>query len=258
MPETPSAVTDPSESSESELPSLELPSTDAPEAAPLLTNAPAVVETVAESAALEMVELDPAQAKKLEEMVNSYVEQVATVDTRGTVVLGSRVGHRQPRLGGHPRHRPCLEPPAGEATRPRPRARTSGVTRSLLELRKTIERLDPQRQGNLRGRKLLGIIPVGEPMADYFRKYQSSQSHINAVIVSLYDGQEELRRDNVDIDQEKANLWASMTRLRQYAFMAERLDDALSAQIAKLETTEPRTSQGAQERSAVSRPPEAH
>ncbi len=238
MPETPSAVTDPSESSERESPSLELPSTDAPEAAPVLTNAPAAVETVAESAALEMVELDPAQAKKLEEMVNSYVEQVATVDTRGTSFSArasdiANLGSEDIRATARVSNR-LLEKPLGST-----KGATSGVTRSLLELRKTIERLDPQRQGNLRGRKLLGIIPVGEPMADYFRKYQSSQSHINAVIVSLYDGQEELRRDNVDIDQEKANLWASMTRLRQYAFMAERLDDALSAQIAKLETTNP-------------------
>jgi uncharacterized protein YaaN involved in tellurite resistance len=107
-------------------------------------------------------------------------------------------------------------------------------------LRRTVEDLDPQRQGDLLSpRKLFGVIPRGDRVVEYFRKYQSSQSHINAIIVSLYDGQDELRRDNVDIEQEKQNLWATMGRLRQYAYLAEQLDDALTAKIAEIEATDP-------------------
>ena len=41
----------------------------------------------------------------------------------------------------------------------------------------TVEDLDPQQQGDLLSpRKLLGIIPFGDKVVDYFRKYQSSQS----------------------------------------------------------------------------------
>ena len=91
------------------------------------------------------------------------------------------------------------------------------VSKSLLGLRKQVEDLDPQNQGDLLSpRKLLGVHPVRRPLRDYFDKYQSSQSHINAIIVSLYDGQDELRRDNADIEQEKVNLWSIMGRLRQY------------------------------------------
>ena len=74
---------------------------------------------------------------------------------------------------------------------------------------------------------------------DYFQKYQSSQAHLNAIINSLYHGQDELRQDNASIEQEKANLWAIMGRLRQYAYLAQHLDTALSAQIADIETTDP-------------------
>ena len=57
--------------------------------------------------------------------------------------------------------------------------------------------------------------------------------------MSLYHGQDELQRDNASIEQEKANLWAVMGRLRQYAYLAEHLDTALAARIAALETTDP-------------------
>ena len=114
------------------------------------------------------------------------------------------------------------------------------ISKSLTSLRDTVEDLDPQKQGDLLSpRKLLGIIPFGDRVTDYFRKYQSSQAHINAIIVSLYDGQDELRRDNADIEQEKQNLWTTMGRLRQYAYLAEQLDTGLTKKIAEIETTDP-------------------
>jgi uncharacterized protein YaaN involved in tellurite resistance len=88
-------------------------------------------------------------------------------------------------------------------------------------------------------RRLLGVIPFGDKVVDYFRKYQSSQGHINAIITGLYDGQDELRRDNASIEQEKVNLWEVMGRLRQYAYLAQQLDKGLTAKIAGIEATDP-------------------
>ena len=76
---------------------------------------------------------------------------------------------------------------------------TSGVSRSLVDLRHQIEDLDPRTQGDLFSpRKLLGRPPSarGDRLLDYFDKYRSSQQHINAIITALYQGQDELRRDN--------------------------------------------------------------
>jgi len=89
--------------------------------------------------------------------------------------------------------------------------------------------------------KLLGLLPfgAGDKLEDYFAKYQSSQGHINAIITSLYHGQDELQRDNAAIEQEKVNLWAIMGRLRQYAYLAEKLDAALSAKIGAIEVSDP-------------------
>jgi uncharacterized protein YaaN involved in tellurite resistance len=113
----------------------------------------------------------------------------------------------------------------------------SKVGKTLLDLRRTVEDLDPgQAQG---AKKFLGMIPFGEKVTDYFRKYQSAQSHLNGILHSLQSGQDELQKDNVALNLEKKNLWESMGRLNQYVYVAERLDAKLSAQVATLDSTDP-------------------
>jgi uncharacterized protein YaaN involved in tellurite resistance len=113
----------------------------------------------------------------------------------------------------------------------------SKVSGTLLELRRTIEDLDPK--GAQRTKKFLGLLPLGDRITDYFRKYQNSQTHLDAILHALYDGQDELRKDNQALSQEKQNLWDSMTRLNQYVYIAERLDARLAAKAAEVEVTDP-------------------
>ena len=119
-------------------------------------------------------------------------------------------------------------------------ASSSTVGSSLLQLRHQIDALDPGHQGDLFGtRKLLGWIPLGDRLQAYLAKYQSSQSHINAIVAGLESGQETLVADNQDLEQEKANLWQSMERLRQYIYVAQKLDSSLEERIAKVEANDP-------------------
>ena len=114
-------------------------------------------------------------------------------------------------------------------------AEGSKVGSTLLELRRTIEDLDPQEATGVK--KLLGIIPFGDKVDDYFRKYQSAESHLDAILHALRDGQDELGKDNAALNLEKQQLWESMGRLNQYVYVAERLDSRLSAAIADLESS---------------------
>ncbi len=114
------------------------------------------------------------------------------------------------------------------------------ISQGLIDLRRQIEQLDPSRQGDLfSARKLLGIIPLGNKLADYFDRYQSSQDHLNAIIESLKRGKDELMRDNAAIEQEKVNLWALMERLEKYIHIGRSLDTALVSQVQTLETADP-------------------
>jgi uncharacterized protein YaaN involved in tellurite resistance len=56
---------------------------------------------------------------------------------------------------------------------------------------------------------------------------------------ALYEGQDELRKDNAALEQEKVHLWETMQRLAQYVYVVERLDGSLTARIAEIETSDP-------------------
>ncbi|WP_198086885.1 toxic anion resistance protein [Variovorax sp. E3] len=114
------------------------------------------------------------------------------------------------------------------------------IGQSLVDLRRQVEDLDPSKQGDLfSARKLLGIIPLGNKLLAYFDRYQSSQSHLNAIIESLKRGKDELLRDNTAIEQEKVNLWTLMERLEKYVHIGKALDSQLDAKARALEATDP-------------------
>ncbi|HXR67353.1 MAG TPA: toxic anion resistance protein [Dermatophilaceae bacterium] len=124
-------------------------------------------------------------------------------------------------------------------------AEGSKVGSTLLELRRTIEDLDPQEATGVK--KLLGIIPFGDKVDDYFRKYQSAESHLDAILHALRDGQDELGKDNAALNLEKQQLWESMGRLNQYVYIAERLDARLAAGVADLEVSDPQRAKALRE-----------
>jgi uncharacterized protein YaaN involved in tellurite resistance len=114
----------------------------------------------------------------------------------------------------------------------------SEVSTALLSLRRTVEDLNPARQ-ETPDRRVLGIFPRSKGVSDYFRKYQSAQSHIDAVLNALHQGQDELRKDVASIEQEKANLWGIMGRLQEVIHATRELDRALTTRLTEIEATDP-------------------
>ena len=124
-------------------------------------------------------------------------------------------------------------------------AQGSAVGKTLLELRRTVEDLDPsQAKGapavdglaalRRQGRGLLPQVPV--------RPDASS----TAILHSLRNGQDELTKDNVSLNLEKTNLWSVMGRLNQYVYVAERLDAKLTARDRRARAERPRGRQDAE------------
>jgi uncharacterized protein YaaN involved in tellurite resistance len=220
---------------------------DAPPAATAATatltlTPPGPVARIAPAQAAGAVELDPAQTATLDQMVARFLEAITSLDVHDETFVSKvldiqKLGDQDVKASAGVSNRLLDKPMAALANGGVSEA--SDVSKSLLSLRRTVEELDPARQGDLFSpRRLLGIIPFGDKLADYFRKYQSSQVHLNSIITSLYDGQDELRRDNASIEQEKANLWEVTGRLRQYAYLAQQLDAGLTARIDTIEATD--------------------
>jgi uncharacterized protein YaaN involved in tellurite resistance len=113
---------------------------------------------------------------------------------------------------------------------------SSPISKSLIDLRRTIESLDPTKETHLLNpRKWLGIIPRGASIQDYFRRYQSAQSHLDAILKALYEGQDELRKDNAAVEEEKVHAWAIMERLEQYIYIGKKIDSALTQELADID-----------------------
>jgi len=116
----------------------------------------------------------------------------------------------------------------------------TGIGADLTELRKTVESLDPAKNGRLTpGRKLFGLIPFGGRIKAYFRQYQSSQTHISAILSRLGSGKDELLMDNAAIDTERSGLWKTMHKLEQMIHISKTLDKQLEDKANELDATEP-------------------
>jgi uncharacterized protein YaaN involved in tellurite resistance len=204
---------------------------------------PEPVNTIAPEQATSMVKLDSNTLAKLDDKVKSFVDDIVQLDTHSEEFIGKvnsihALGSDEIRSAANISNR-LLERPVASLDAGLNDG-DSKVSRSLLDLRETIERLDPTRQGDLLSpRKLFGLIPWGNKLQDYFRQYQSSQEQLNAIIKSLYNSQDELRKDNAAIEQEKVNAWALMNKLEQYVHLGKKLDEALEAKLANMEIAEP-------------------
>ncbi len=207
--------------------------------ATLTLSAPAPVPAIAPKAASAMVPLDQAALPGLDKMVADYVDGVVALDQNSPEFTDKAesirtMGDDDIRAAANVSNR-LLDAPIKNATKGGFDA-GSKVSGALVELRRQVEDLDPSKATG--ARKLLGIIPFRDKMRDYFRRYESAQSHFDAILNALYQGQDTLRKDNAALEQEKVHLWETMQRLDQYVYVAEHLDQALNAKIAEIEATD--------------------
>ena len=219
------------------------PAAPAATAPPPPLTPPAPVTAVAPQHALTMVALTPDQTAKLDSQVADFAKELLSLPVHGDdfktrVGAISAMGNAEIQRSSGVSNR-LLDSPV--------RAMGGGifdsnsdVSKQLLDLRDTIERLDPRSKGDLFSvHKLLGIIPLGPKILDYFRSYESSQTHLNAIISGLYASRDQLLHDNADIEQEKENLWNLMGQLEQFAYLAAKVADAIDARIAQVSGTDP-------------------
>src|ERR1700736_2631101 len=203
---------------------------------------PQPVATITEAEAASLVQVDPATSSKIDAMVSGYVKSLASLDPHSTDFANKvnaihQMGNDEIRQSARVSNR-LLDKPV-KAMESGPFSKGATVSKSLVDLRRTVEDLDPSQQGLLSPKHLFGLIPFGNRLRDYFARYQSAQGHLNAIIQALYRGQDELRQDDAAIEQEKVNIWDIKGKLEQYIYLAGKLDAALAAQIDQIGQTDP-------------------
>lgn len=204
---------------------------------------PSPVTAIEPARAEGLVKLETAKIQELDKKVDEFVNLILREQTQSeafkTKISGVHtLANEEIRAAANISNR-LLQQPV--------RAMNSGlfdegstISKSLVDLRRKIEELDPTKKANLlQPKKLLGLIPWGSSIQDYFRQYESAQSHLDAIIKSLYNGQDELRKDNAAVEEEKVNAWRVMERLEQYVYVGKKIDVAISAKLGELETSDP-------------------
>jgi uncharacterized protein YaaN involved in tellurite resistance len=204
----------------------------------LVLTPPEPVMPVTKEKAAGLVPLDTEKRSKLDEKVDSFVEDLVVQDPNSPE-FGARVDQIV-NMG-----RKEIAEAAGQSNRfldrpVRAMDADNSVGADLAQLRRTIEDLDPGSKGDLfTKKKLFGIIPFGNRMRDYFDSYKSAQSHIRSILNNLASGKDELIKDNAAIDVERQNLWAAMGRLEQMIHISKTMDARLESKALELDATDP-------------------
>src|SRR3712207_6840818 len=204
----------------------------------LKLEAPEALTTVEPEQAAGLVPIEEGVKSKLETVADKFVGELVAADANSPE-FGRRVdeltnmGRKQiAEAAGHSNR--FLDRPVKAIDA------DNGIGANLTELRRTVEDLDPGRQGNLSApRKLLGFIPFGNSINNYFQKYQSSQTHIAKILGALASGKDELLMDNAAIDTERAAMWKTMGQLEQMIHISKALDQKLEDKAAELDATDP-------------------
>jgi uncharacterized protein YaaN involved in tellurite resistance len=199
---------------------------------------PEALQAVAPSEAAGLVPLKAEETTELDKRVDQFVNELAGLDSNSP-----EFGKKVDQLTAMGRKEIAEAAGASNRFLDRPVKAIdsdSGIGTDLTELRKTVEALDPKRQGSLSpGRKLFGLIPFRNSIKNYFRQYQSSQTHISAILARLASGKDELLMDNAAIDTERANLWKTMHKLEQMVHISKTLDQKLEDKANELDSTDP-------------------
>ncbi|WP_433187339.1 toxic anion resistance protein [Actinoallomurus sp. CA-150999] len=203
----------------------------------LILTPPEPVAAVPADRAETLIPLEDAKREELTRRARTYVEDLAALDPRSpefVTKIGqvAALGDGEIRSSAQAANRmlgrsvAALAGAKGESADAQQR-----VAKGLVELRRTVEDLDPKDVGKVTGRRLLSKLPFGKSLRDFVSRYQSANVNINKIVTVLRSGQDELRRDNAAIQNERAALWATMGKLQEYAVLAQALDEAVEQKI---------------------------
>ncbi|MFF9475131.1 toxic anion resistance protein [Streptomyces roseolus] len=203
--------------------------------APLVLTPPAPAPAVRAEQATGLVPLDDSVRAETVRRAEEYVGSLAGLDPRSPE-FAARIGEIAALGSGE------MRAAAQQSNRMLDRTvRSLGrgggdasarVGSSLVELRRTVEDLDPRDTPGKGFKGLLAKLPGGNRFRDHVARYASSQATLHRIVGALRSGQDELRRDNAALQTERTRLWETMGKLQEFAVLTEALDAAVARRIA--------------------------
>jgi uncharacterized protein YaaN involved in tellurite resistance len=116
----------------------------------------------------------------------------------------------------------------------------SSAYKAIQDMRGHLDDLNPGKEGDLfQPQKFLGLIPFGNKLQAYFRKYQSAGTQLQKSMQQIYAARDDMQRDVVDIEATRTKLWDAMQKLAAAIYFAESLDAKLASKVEALESSDP-------------------
>lgn len=111
--------------------------------------------------------------------------------------------------------------------------------KAIQDMRGHLDALNPGKQGDLfQPQKLLGLIPYGNKLQTYFRKYQGASGQLQKSMQQIYAARDDMQRDVVDLEATRTKLWDAMQKLNGAIHFAETLDARLHGKVEALKATD--------------------
>lgn len=204
---------------------------------PVTLTPPEVLIPIATNEASQLVDLKPGRAEALSEQVESYVQSLLAADLgseefKAKLDAANGLGRQSIANASALTGRFMDKSFVGFSD--------SLAFKTINELRTVFADLNPARAGDLLSpHKLFGLIPYGNKLQAYFRKFDSAGGEIAKLMRELRSAQEEIKRDLTALADMEGQLWEGMGRIREAAFFAEKLDARLASEVVSLKQANP-------------------
>lgn len=209
------------------------------EAPTLLLEPPEVLHPVAPDQAPDMVPLDVETRSKVDQQVDRFIEallgepNVETDGFKSKVDAAFRLGREEISSAANLMTGRFME-------RNFVGLEDSAAFKAIQDMRGHLDELNPGKEGDLlSANKVLGMIPWGNKLQAYFRKFQSAGSQLKTSMQQVYAARDDMQRDAIEIENVKAKLWESMQKLEGAVYFAQELDRKLAEKVGSLKGSDP-------------------
>lgn len=206
--------------------------------APVALTPPEVITPIAETKAPDMVPLKPEVQQQVDAQVTNFVNAMLAEDINSDgfkAKLDSAF-----RLGREEISSAAALMTGRFMERNFVGIEDSAAFKSIQSMRGMLDELNPGKQGDLLSpQKILGIIPFGNKLQAYFRKFESAGSQLQSIMTQIYASRDDMQRDAAEIEQVKSKLWDAMQKLKGAIYFAEQLDQQVAGRVEALKASDP-------------------
>ena len=205
---------------------------------PLVLTPPEVITPIAPNQSMEAVPLKPEVKAAVAAQVDRFIDALVTEDIHSDAFKAKldsafRLGKEEASMASNLMTGRFME-------RNFVGVESSAAFKAIGELRGHLDDLNPGKEGDLFSKqKILGIIPFGNKLQAYFRKYESAATQLNKSMEQIYTARDEMQKDEVEIESLRSKLWEAMQNLKAAIEFSQQLDNKIADKVVSLKVSQP-------------------